>query len=238
MDYLKVFFYFVFVFVFVEIANAATIHGIVYDESLNKVNSVIVSINTTPSQLMVANNGSYSFDVPNGFYILSAEFKQKNLLVASIEENITINQPGQYNLDLFLFSVIDEGIDYGNEPDWELNLLDSNLGNWSAIWIVLLVLSAFILISFYVYKTKYAKAIKPEQKKAQADVKFDGDDELEHLVNIIKNEGNRTTQKEIRKQIPLSEAKISLMIAELEHKGLIEKIKKGRGNIIILKKKE
>jgi len=57
------------------------------------------------------------------------------------------------------------------------------------------------------------------------------------LIKIIKREGGRTTQKYIRKQIPLSEAKISLMIAELEHKGIIEKIKKGRGNIIILKRK-
>ena len=60
---------------------------------------------------------------------------------------------------------------------------------------------------------------------------------MEHLIKIIKREGGRTTQKYIRKQIPLSEAKISLMIAELEHKGIIEKIKKGRGNIIILKRK-
>ncbi len=63
------------------------------------------------------------------------------------------------------------------------------------------------------------------------------DNDLEQLTKIIKQEGGRTTQKDIRKQIPLSEAKISLMITELEHKGVIEKIKKGRGNIIILKKK-
>ena len=54
---------------------------------------------------------------------------------------------------------------------------------------------------------------------------------------MIRKEGGRATQKDIRKQIPLSEAKISLMLAELEHKGVVEKIKKGRGNIIILKKK-
>ena len=55
-------------------------------------------------------------------------------------------------------------------------------------------------------------------------------------VDLIKKEGGRISQKDLRKQIPLSEAKISLMIAELESKGVIDKIKKGRGNIIILKK--
>ena len=43
------------------------------------------------------------------------------------------------------------------------------------------------------------------------------------------------TQKDIRKSIPFSEAKVSLILADLEHTGKIEKIKKGRGNIIILK---
>ncbi|MHC1584962.1 MAG: helix-turn-helix transcriptional regulator, partial [Candidatus Syntropharchaeia archaeon] len=34
--------------------------------------------------------------------------------------------------------------------------------------------------------------------------------------------------------LSLSEAKISLMITDLENRGLVTKIKKGRGNVIIL----
>lgn len=56
------------------------------------------------------------------------------------------------------------------------------------------------------------------------------------IVEFIKNEDGRTTQKEIRKNFDLSEAKISLIISELESKGAIKKIKKGRGNIILLEK--
>ena len=58
---------------------------------------------------------------------------------------------------------------------------------------------------------------------------------LDGVLKIIMEQGGRTTQKEIRKKIPLSEAKISLMISELEAKGKVQKIKKGRGNIIVLK---
>ncbi|HII71494.1 TPA: hypothetical protein HA265_01940 [Candidatus Woesearchaeota archaeon] len=58
--------------------------------------------------------------------------------------------------------------------------------------------------------------------------------ETQIILDILKKEGGRSTQKEIRKYIPLSEAKISLMIAELESQGKIKKVKKGRGNIIIL----
>jgi uncharacterized membrane protein len=43
----------------------------------------------------------------------------------------------------------------------------------------------------------------------------------------------RVTQKEIRKSFPMSEAKISLIITDLESQGKVRKIKKGRGNVII-----
>ena len=76
-----------------------------------------------------------------------------------------------------------------------------------------------------------------DAKKWQKEESQAEDDGLKQITDIVKKEGGRATQKDIRKQIPLSEAKISLMIAELEHKGIIEKIKKGRGNILILKKK-
>ena len=65
---------------------------------------------------------------------------------------------------------------------------------------------------------------------------IDGD--LKKIMRLLRKNKGRLTQKEIRKEFPLSEAKISLMIAELESLGKIKKIKKGRGNIIVLKKKK
>ena len=73
--------------------------------------------------------------------------------------------------------------------------------------------------------------VKPEEKQVQ---KL-GDEDLEKVLKVIRSHGGRTTQKEIRKEIPLSEGKISLIITELEHMKIIKKIKKGRGNIIVLK---
>ncbi|MFC1741702.1 helix-turn-helix transcriptional regulator [Nanoarchaeota archaeon] len=84
------------------------------------------------------------------------------------------------------------------------------------------------------------KAAKKSEGHERADTSkaehHDIDDDLQSIVRFMKKEGGRTTQKELRKQIPLSEAKISLMVSELEHKGVVEKVKKGRGNIIILRK--
>ena len=59
--------------------------------------------------------------------------------------------------------------------------------------------------------------------------------DVEGVLQVMKEQGGRITQKELRKYFPLSEAKVSLLLTELEAKGKIEKIKKGRGNIILLK---
>jgi uncharacterized membrane protein len=57
-------------------------------------------------------------------------------------------------------------------------------------------------------------------------------DDLRELMDLIKANGNRITQRELRKKSPYSESKVSLMLSDLEERGLIEKFKRGRGNII------
>jgi len=46
------------------------------------------------------------------------------------------------------------------------------------------------------------------------------------------------TQIDLRGRLNCSEAKVSLMITDLEDRGLVRKVKKGRGNIILLRSKE
>jgi len=59
---------------------------------------------------------------------------------------------------------------------------------------------------------------------------------IKRALDVIKANDGRISQKELRKEmIDLSESKVSLIITELEHKGKIEKVKRGRGNIILLK---
>lgn len=57
-------------------------------------------------------------------------------------------------------------------------------------------------------------------------------DDLKEIMDIIRANGNRITQRELRKKSPYSESKVSLMLSDLEERGLVEKFKKGRGNII------
>ena len=221
---------------------AATLHGTIYDLSLKKVIIARVEINTSTNQIYIAQNGAYSFDVPEGFYSLKAFVVQKNVITDYVEENITIKEAGSYVLDLILFPEISIG-DFDNGVEINESLFESSNENKSNdyLWVLffVIILIAFIAYFFAMKNKKNKKEPKDDdiQKSIEKQEEKYEDGNLEQVINIIKQEGGRTTQKDIRKQIPLSEAKISLMIAELEHKGVIEKIKKGRGNIIILKKK-
>ena len=114
----KVFVYLFVILLLVSFANAATIYGTVYDLSLKKVSNARVEISTSPKQFYVAQNGTYSFNVPNGKYAIKAQLMQKNEVLASVQENITISQDGNYVLDLILFPDIEEGIE---DPGIDVN---------------------------------------------------------------------------------------------------------------------
>jgi uncharacterized membrane protein len=62
--------------------------------------------------------------------------------------------------------------------------------------------------------------------------------DLQEVMDIIRGHGGRITQKDLRSRLKYSEGKVSLMLADLERRELVEKFKRGRGNIIIMKDEE
>ncbi|AKB74754.1 hypothetical protein MSLAZ_1493 [Methanosarcina lacustris Z-7289] len=59
--------------------------------------------------------------------------------------------------------------------------------------------------------------------------------DLQEIMDIIRGQGGRITQKDLRSKLKYSEGKVSLMLADLERRDLIEKFKRGRGNVVILR---
>jgi len=209
---------------FTPVVYSATIYGTIYDFSLDKAKDIRVEIDTEPRQFYISKNGSYAFNVPNGDYKIEAKQYFGDLLRSSVSEDIAVKDDGTYVLDLILFPNVEE-----DELEEDIDIIEP-FPERELKLIPLLILALFLAIAFFVY-TKIRKRSVKEKTEEKEDI------DLNRIIKIIKEEGGRTTQKHIRKQIPLSEAKISLMIDELEHKEVIEKIKKGRGNIIILKSK-
>jgi len=88
----------------VQVSSAATIHGTVYSwETLEPLPKAVIIINTTPEQRIVSEDGSYSITLPPGSYVLKAFYYKQGELKLYAEENVTIQEEGDYVLDLILF---------------------------------------------------------------------------------------------------------------------------------------
>lgn len=237
---------------FFHFGEAATLHGAIYDSSYNLLQDVRLDINTTPKQSHISKNGLYFFYVPVGTYEIVVEKYYQKQLAYTAKEIIMVDKDGEFNIDIIVQKM--PGVEIIPEkeeikpslPGW----LQSRFGNLFYVTfgilailvgtIIFLILRLVLKSRKYILPEKQEAIIVNEEKKENVPKtdevgKIEDIGNPEEILNIIKQEGGRTTQKLIRKKIPLSEAKISLMISELEAKGKIEKIKKGRGNLIILK---
>ncbi len=198
-----------------QVAEAAVIKGSVYDFSLQPA-TALITINTTPVQKVVA-KGSYSLEVPPGNYLLRAESLGKDLLPSTAEEHVLVEGEGEYLLDLILFPAI--GAEDANFSDIAVEFsLEEQPGKGEAPPLLALALAALILAAAF--------KLKPWRKKRSS-----LDEDAAKVYEFVKRNG-RVPQKELRKEFPYSEAKLSLIVAELEEKGLVRKVKKGRGNLL------
>ena len=195
----------------------ATIRGSAYDNSLNLVNDAVIEINSTPTQRFVAKEGTFLFSLPVGDYKISASYETIEGK-SYANEIISVKDEGRYVLDLFLFPTLDDEFDVEIDLNKSFILKENVYVLYSVIIILILVIT--ILLYFHFRKRKKDEKI-PE--------------EMPDIINILKKNNGEMMQKDIRKNIPLSEAKISLMISELVKEEKIEKIKEGRDNKIILK---
>ncbi|TDA28108.1 MAG: hypothetical protein DSO01_01480 [Archaeoglobi archaeon] len=156
---------------------------------------------------MVTLNGSYSFEVKPGKYTIIA--KSKNLIAV---ENVTVE--GNTRFDLILFPELEIPEEVPEIPE----MPEEKDYSYFAIFVCLAGIMAIAVLK---KRKKKKEEIFPEDLKA--------------VVEVIKANGGRITQKELRKRLGYSEAKMSLIIADLERRGIVEKVRKGRGNIIFLK---
>lgn len=223
---------------FVPSVSAALISGSIYDADLSLIEQSVLTINTSPEQVLVILDGTYALEVGEGSYAIIVEGGQ-------LEERtmITISEEGTYVRDFILFPDIDLP-DVGSEPAFGLDADQvlyageepgrgepstesdnkpsdtDNLLPWIAISVGILLLLAIVLLI---------------RRKAHRRASNGSFDRFEHaVIEALIKRGGRATQKEIRSELPFSEAKASLVIADLASRGIVRKFKRGRGNIIVL----
>lgn len=216
-------------------ALGAQISGTAYTENLQPAQYATLTINTTPQQRIVLTNGTYNITVPKGSYLLRAAYKSgqrqyEDAIVATVVDQ------GTYVYDLILFRTNDNNTE-AELPDLEdLSVPDtpqsqeSNSGVRTALLILLLLglVSGAVFLSGRQWWHRKKKV--DAHQKSQPPI---GED-LQQILTFLRQEGGRATQKELRRVIPCSEAKMSMMLADLENQGLIRRIRKGRANVIVL----
>ena len=202
--------------------EAAVIEGGIYGTDLQLVeNSVVKLLNKdgTVVQSIIVEDGLYSFEVESGTYLVMAEVLFDGKVEFAALEKVEVLDTARVDLVVFPYSgdLLDEfdpGFDFGDEK---------NLG---LFWFVLIVV--VLLILFFAYKKGWKKRVK---KGKSGDLPKD----LKDMVKMIEKKGGRINQSDLRKDLPYSEAKVSLMITDLESRGWIKRVKKGRGNVLILR---
>ncbi len=210
----------------INTAAAATIQGTVYDLELERIEKAVVTINTEPEQNFVTENGEYSFYVPNGEYTVKANLIEDTIIIESASHDIEINDEGEFVVDLILLPSLEEELSLIEES--EEIVVNEDVFNGKTDFLIYIVLITTVILIFFLYLIYKKLTTKKEEIS---------DDDEKKIIKIIKDNQNRITQKELIKETLFSKTKMSLIIADLKDKGVIRKIKKGRGNILILEKK-
>ncbi|MGQ9788949.1 MAG: helix-turn-helix transcriptional regulator [Candidatus Hadarchaeaceae archaeon] len=213
------------------------VHGTVYYwYNLEPLKNSIVEVNSTPVQIFVAKNGEYAFNLLPGTYVIKASYYRDNILLYYAEENLTLLEGGgEYIVDLIAFPVF-EDIEIVDETNLVPSIETQESEN---IWMIIAAAAgSIILISVLIFYLKKLRKKLSETKvePTRETIKYVGlPADLQEIIDKVKESDGRITQLELREKLPYSEAKVSLMLTDLESRGLIRRIKKGRGNIIILK---
>ncbi|MGB3908450.1 MAG: winged helix-turn-helix transcriptional regulator [Methanomethylovorans sp.] len=243
-----------FIFPVTGAADVATVHGAVYDwETFKLLENTIVEVNSTPPQSQLAKYGLYSFDLPIGIYLLKASYYKNGELVSYREETLNITDNGDYLLDILLLPAYPKGnLNQSDLPEIPTLIKEEDLiQNENYKSTIFLIVSGSLLIAgaivFLILKKKqsshsahletslYVTDHSGPENAIDDEVSLPQD--LQQVIDIIKADGGKITQRDLRRKLSYSEAKVSLMVSDLENRGIIEKIKKGRGNIIVLKQR-
>ena len=248
---LKGFFIFLLICFLIGYGQAAEVHGVIYTWSdfENPLANAIIEINSIPVQSKVATNGTYSFDnLQPGNYTIKAKSYRNNILEYSAEQEVQIvDREGNFNIDILLFPPTDSDIEYLGD----MNLTaDIDLKNGESLDTYLLVAAILIILCsalFFLWMKKkkitsdghviYDPPVQQPGKIPDIPEKEIPED-LQNLYTLIMKKGGRVTQKELRGEMKCSEAKVSLMLDDLEDRSYIKKIRKGRSNIIIAESKK
>ncbi len=208
------------------LSTAGFVHGDIYRSDLQPLNHTVIRIEGPFTYQMVTEKGNYSIFLPEGNFTVTAS--------SSDDSGNTI----------FLAS---DQIKVGTQ-DQRLDLV---LNRASSVWdyslpiaIILVLIAVFIWANrFWNHPSKIKEQIssepaneiqtsEPPEKIQTNPVRPALDRDAKTVLSALDSSEGRSTQKELRETLNFSDAKMSLILSELESSGYIKRFKRGRGNVI------
>jgi uncharacterized membrane protein len=196
-----------FALLLLSISHSAYIYGDIYAaEGMQKLEGAVIKIKGDGfSYYLVSEKSNYSMQLPDGKYDITAEYYDKEgTLLYSTSENL-----------------------YLSGDDARLDLVLSRPSPYNMLLLLLIGVLAVGIILF-VMGGRISKApLKEEHTR-----KKEPDRDAKKVLEALDSYEGRATQKELKETLNYSDSKISLILAELEHEGLVRRFRRGRGNII------
>jgi uncharacterized membrane protein len=240
---------FLVILLFANLALGAIISGKVYDwETLDPVPGTLIQLYvnaTVVSQAVSDNQGRYSLSVGLGSYELISSHTGGNVSYLYAENVTLVMENTTFDIVLFPFDTTIPEITIPKLNDTDLDIINGSefpevditesKPDTSIILLISAVIAVAALIMWLSIKKEQTEPeeIEEELKESAGSLPHD----LYKLAKAIKAEGGRAEQRKLQKELGVSAAKMSLMITDLESRGIVKRIKRGRGNVITLTNK-
>ena len=197
------------------VSCAAFIYGDIYDSNLERLNKTAIQVEGRFSYMLVTERGNYSLFLPDGDYKLSASAFDG------------AGEPAFYTEEQVSAGAADQRVDLVLKP-----VKRDASGNIVYAALAALALGAFAL-AFYLNHRRAGQNQEPEAtEEAPKPIKAEPDEGMKSVLRALESQDGRATQKELKEALGFSDAKLSLILSELEHSGYVKKFKRGRGNIV------
>ena len=193
----------------------AFVHGDIYTSDFQKLNRTLIKIEGSFSYQIVTDKANYSIYLPPGNFTISASnFDEKGNLELYIQQTVRVGDEDQ-KVDLVL--------NPASSYDWLVYL-----------FVLAIVATVFVWANRFWGKNAIGmNRQKREETEVQAQpINHSLDEDARAVLSALVGFEGRANQKDLKEALGFSDAKLSLIISELEKFGYVKKFKRGRGNII------
>jgi uncharacterized membrane protein len=206
------------------------LYGDIYEgDNLTKLDNVLIKINGSDSTQFLTNK-TYSINLDEGNYTIKATHYHEGKIDYITEERITYDGSNK-KFDLVLVpNELFELTPKQNNTNNQTQSIPKESQGVKTEHLIIAVMGIGIVAVIAAFLFLYGKRKKPNEitKEELAPLK----QEEREILKIISENGGKMYQKELREILNYSEAKMSILIGELEKRGEISREKIGRDNLL------